>query len=263
MTKPIESNRLILSIPRFYQQLLKGLDSYEKLGSRILKEIKTAHAFRQSERVRELSKVLINFPIKEYRLIGQYYQVWCNCRKLNLQTEALEHVIEHTQTHKTIALITRAGFEGLKGNIDPMFYFYNEALKASKSASDYVETIRCIAALKSQEGFHNSALKDLDSTIPLIRYAEPRIYYDLLNSYAVELGEAGRKDEARNISRLVLASPFAFAYPEWRETAEDLKPANRSFAVINPTRHRRAKILPMPAIGQGGLIESPDRKSVV
>jgi len=43
-----------------------------------------------------------------------------------------------------------------------------------------------------------------------------------LNSYAVELAEAGRRQEARKVIRHVLASPFAFAYPEWRETGKEL-----------------------------------------
>ena len=55
-----------------------------------------------------------------------------------------------------------------------------------------------------------------------MKYAEPHVYYDCLNSYAVELAEAGRRQEARNVIRHVLASPFAFAYPEWRETGDEL-----------------------------------------
>ena len=61
--------------------------------------------------------------------------------------------------------------------------------------------------------------------MPLARYSQPHLYFVYLNSLAVELGEAGRKYEARNIIRHVIASPFAFAYPEWRETGEDLREA--------------------------------------
>jgi hypothetical protein len=48
------------------------------------------------------------------------------------------------------------------------------------------------------------------------------VYYDFLNSYATELAETGQKQEGRNISRIVLASPFAPAYPEWKETGLEL-----------------------------------------
>ena len=95
-----------------------------------------------------------------------------------------------------------------------------------------------IATVKGREGFHQSALTDMESLIPILRYAEPRLFFDLLNSYATELGTVGRLNEARNVSSIVLASPFIHAYPEWRETAEELKPANRSFVAINPLTGR-------------------------
>jgi hypothetical protein len=82
-------------------------------------------------------------------------------------------------------------------------------------------------------------------------------------SYAVELGELRRLYEARNISRIVLARPFAYAYPEWQKTAEDLKLASRSFAVIRPKRIRKAKILRMPLIERGEPAEAGELAPVV
>jgi hypothetical protein len=51
-----------------------------------------------------------------------------------------------------------------------------------------------------------------------MRSSQPHVYYDYMNSFAVELCEVGRLEEAKNVSLIVLASPFAPAYPEWRET---------------------------------------------
>src|ERR1051325_4080194 len=56
----------------------------------------------------------------------------------------------------------------------------------------------------------------------MVCHTTPKVYYDYLNSYTVELTEAGRLEEAQNICRVILASPYAFAYPEWRETEQDL-----------------------------------------
>jgi hypothetical protein len=215
-----------------YQQLLSGIVSYKELGNRIIKRIKAAHTFRQVEHVRELSRVLINIPIKEYQLIAQYYLVWCQCRESQLHPDILQNIITDSNTYKTKALLSLAGFEGLKGNLDSEFYLYTEALKSSSSISDYAQASMGIAVVKAKEGFHDSALKDLEIIILSIKHAEPIIYFDVLNSYAVELGEAGRKDEARNIIKHVVASPFAFAYPEWQETAIDLKEPNRSFISV-------------------------------
>jgi tetratricopeptide (TPR) repeat protein len=243
---------IVSSMPRFYQQLLSGVGSYKELGNRIIRQIETAHAFRQVEQVKELARILINNPIREYKLIAQYYLIWCKCREFEYPAITLERIIEQTQTYKTKALFSRAAIEGFHGDITTAIYFYNEALKTSPTVSEYIDSVRSIAVLKSAEGFHNSALRDLEKLIPLIKHAEPRLYFDYLNSYAVELGEAGRKQEARNISRLVLASPFAYAYPEWQETANDLKQANRSFVVIDPSPRVPRNVLAMPAFERDG-----------
>jgi len=234
-------------MPEFYQQLLSGIVSYEALGNRIVKQIKAAHAFRQVEQVKELSRVLINIPIREYQLIAQYYLVWCKCRDYEYPAATLETIIEQTKTYKTKALFSRGAVEWYKGENEAAIYFYTEALKTSPTISEYVDLSRTIAVLKATEGFHKLALRDLENLIPLIKHVEPRLYYDFLNSYAVELGEAGRMYEAGNISRIVLASPFAYAYPEWQATANDLRGRSRSFAAINQHSYLPRKVLHMPA----------------
>ena len=219
MSKPTDSNFFIVSSGLgFYQQLLSGIRTFEDLANRLLAEIKMAHSFRQTDRVRELSTMLLRLPIKEYQLIAKYYLVWCDCRELKLHTDVLETVIEQSQTYKAKGLVARAAHEALKGNIDPMMYFYAEALKASPNISEYVDIVKAISAVKSVEGFHEAALKDLESLIPIIKHAEPFVYFDFLNSYAFELLENGRSDEAGNVSNIVVASAFSPYYSEWHET---------------------------------------------
>ncbi len=73
----------------------------------------------------------------------------------------------------------------------------------------------------------------------------------MLNSYAVELGEAGRIEEAANISKIVLASPFAFAYPEWRETGQELAlKGYKSRSVISVLKPALDKdnVVPLPVV---------------
>ncbi|MFP5265572.1 MAG: hypothetical protein ACLGJB_27095 [Blastocatellia bacterium] len=237
MSRDTDKNLFIVpSMPRFYQQLLSGIVSYQELGNRIITQIKVAHAFRQVEPVRELARLLINFPIREYRIIAQYYLVWCDCRESKFNNAALETIIEQTQTYKTKALSSRGTFEWYKGNNEAAFYFYTEALKASPTVSEYVDLSRAIAVLKSQEGFHARSIQEMENLIPLIRHAEPLARYEFLNSYAVELGEVGRKEEARNVSRIVLASPFALAYPEWQDTHADLNLKQKSRSSVTITR---------------------------
>ena len=252
MSRDTDNSLFILSplTPRYaglYQQLASGIATFGELGNKIIREIKAAHAFRQVEKVRELSRVLINFPVKEYRLIAQYYLAWCQCRKSEYGAQTLEKVIEQSRTYKVKALLSRGALEGYKDDLRAALYFYTEALRANPTLSERFVAVRSISFIKSLEGFHKSALKDLEMLIPVIRHAEPLVYFDFLNSYAVELGEAGRKQEARNISEIVLRSPFAYAYPEWQQTAEDLKGASRSFVVIDPSPYVPPNVLPMPA----------------
>jgi len=224
MSKHIDKSLfMVSSMPRFYQQILSGIANYEALGKRILNQIKAAHAFRQTEQIKELARILINIPIKEYQLIAQYYLVWCKCREYQYPTLTLERIIEQTQTYKTQVLFSRAAIEGFHGDIATAIYFYTEALKTSPNVSEYVDLVRSIAVLKATEGFHKSALRDLENLVPLIKHAEPRLYFDFLNSYAFELNEAGRMDEAENVSRITIASPFAPYYPEWQATYSEIR----------------------------------------
>lgn len=193
------------------------------MASYVLTRIRTAYAFRQVEQVRELSNVLINLPLREHRIIGQYYLVWCQFRECVCDYPTLEGIIEQTRTYKSKALIWRAGFDVYKGDFEAALYFYAEALKANPTVSDYIVASRGLALAKSMEGFHASALRDLERLIPLLSYAEPMTYCDVLNSYAVELIEAKRLSEAETVSSSVVSSPFAPYYPEWRETHEDIK----------------------------------------
>ncbi len=84
--------------------------------------------------------------------------------------------------------------------------------------------------------------------LPLLRYADPITYYDCLNSLAVELCEAGRLEEARNISNIVLASPYAFAYPEWRETSDEiaLREYRHSRSLVWISQAVPYNVLPLP-----------------
>ena len=235
----------------FYQGLLRGVVNYEQLGNRLIQLGDQAHAFRQFDKVKEIALLLSNIPLKNFQAIGQYFlAVAFNSVGNGDQEQArklFEVAVDTAPTqYKSKALLSLAAVSINTGNFDSGFYYYNEAIKTTTLNHTRIEAMKGIAVLKAIEGYHNQAIKDLGNMLPLIRYAQPHIYFDFLNSYAVELGEAGRKEEARNIIRHVLESPFAFAYPEWYDTAEDLKGANRSFAVIDPSPANAAQIYNMP-----------------
>jgi hypothetical protein len=79
--------------------------------------------------------------------------------------------------------------------------------------------------------------------------------------YAVELGEVGRSKEALEICRITLASPFAFAYPEWLATRDDLIMRGgyripRPFKAVEPHRVQPADVVSLP-IGEKTSSNSP------
>jgi hypothetical protein len=67
---------------------------------------------------------------------------------------------------------------------------------------------------------------------------------------SLEFGEVGRIEEAQNISNIVLASPYAFAYPEWRETGQDL--ALRGY--------KSRSLVPIIQSFPGNLLHMPERE---
>jgi len=232
MSVKVASNRFIVSSlvkhAGFYQQLFDGISSIQELGNRLIREAETAYAFRQTDRVEELGLILSNISIKEYSLIGQYYLGWCAYRKGENAQSIFEQVITKSKTYKIKGLISLAAVEAGKGDYARELELYTEAAKHADNHTNLLTSLRAIAVVKAKEGYQRQALKDLESIAPLIHHASPKTYFDYLNSLAVELGQAGRKEEARNIIKHVLASPFAPAYPEWQETARELRPANRS-----------------------------------
>ena len=240
MNKQTESNLFISSsfkqAGEFYQHLLRGITTYEELGNRILRQIKAAYAFRQVERVAELSRILINIPVEEYRLIGGYYLVWCQFREAKCHEMTLERIIEQTHSYKSKALTSRGSFELYKGKADAALYFYAEALRANPTASEYIVAARGIATAKSEEGFHASALRDLEGLLRLLRHAEPLAYYEVLNSYAVELIKNNRVSEAHDASLLAVSSPFGRFYPEWQETWSEVRSKRKRRSTVTISR---------------------------
>lgn len=244
-----------------YQVLLRGIDNYWQLGDRLTRLAEQSHAFRQFDKLKELAFMLLNIPIKDYQAVGNYFlAVATNRRGAGNQDEARRRfelvVDEAPDAYKAKASSSLGALACRKGDFDAAYYHYREAVKIDKLSATSLHAIKAISVLKALEGNHAQALKDLENILPVLKYAPPHIHFDILNSYAVELAEVGRKPEARDIARTVMASPLAFAYPEWRETAEALKVANRSSVVMNLSPAPPPNVLFMPIV-------EPDRRQAV
>lgn len=104
-----------------------------------------------------------------------------------------------------------------------------------------VEAQRGIAVLRGLEGDHRAALRDLERLMPLAHLIGKRghpSYFAFLNSYALELSESGKPDEAERVADAVAASPFINQYREWRETIVEIEAKRKrssTIAVSYPT----------------------------
>ena len=234
-----------------YQVLRRGIESYHQLGDRLIQLAEQAHAFRQFDRVREYGQVLSHIPVKDYQVIGYYFLAVATHRKASGDWDEAKRLFEIAadnapHAYKVKAILSLGALSFRRKDFDSALCFYRETIKAGKLSAASLHAIKAIGVIKAIEGNHSQAVKDLENILPLVRYAPAHIHFDILNSYAVELGEVGRKDEARNIMRLVLASPLTLAYPEWRETAEELRAANRSSVVIGALPYPPRNVLFLP-----------------
>jgi tetratricopeptide (TPR) repeat protein len=258
----------LLKYAGFYQQLLRNAASYQQLCNRLIWLGENAHVFRQFNTVKEVGQILAAFSLKNYQPIGHYFlAVSSNSGGMGDQQQAKElfELAAETapQPYKARAILSLAAVSANTADFDSELYYLNESLRAAESIDTKIRAYRGIALHKSREGHQKHALDDLEQLLPVIRFAEPFVYFDYLNSLAVELGEAGRKYEARNIIRHVLASPFAPSYPEWQQTADDLRPASRSFVAFKSARIRKAKLLHMPPTERGKPTEAGSLAPVI
>jgi tetratricopeptide (TPR) repeat protein len=247
-----------ISYGGFYQQLtsqlLRGVHREKvisELSDSLVKLAEHAHAFRQMAIVDDISQVLLRIPSRQCEAVGRYYQALCVHRFGRGDVERAARLIEPVAEsappkYRARALILLGANSFRKGDNQSALSLYREAGRFVSVSNLYdpfaiIHAQRMFGVISSKEGNHGGAVSLLENLLPLARtmhFSQPHVYYDYMNSLAVELGEVGRLEEAKNVSRIVLASPFASAYPEWRETSNeiDIKGWRASRSVVGFTR---------------------------
>ena len=253
-----------------------------KVLNRLVVLAEHSYAFRQMGTLEKLSEVLVNSPLPRlYGPIGRYYQALCIQRfgtgDVEQAARLLESAAENAPTRYRARAMQSLGTNSCyKGDYQSARLLYTEAaLFASRSeiCDPYATlgTQKMTAVIRSVEGNHRDAVALLEKLFPLahaMRSSQPSIYYDYLNSFAVELCEVGRLEEAKNISRIVVASPFASAYPEYRETRDEIElrkwRASRSVVALSQitagavSSQATASAPPIPAPPENGnLVRLP------
>lgn len=261
----------------FYQHIASCLirdvnnkQAFRGLGDRLIALAEHAHAFRRMDVLDQASRILMTLPLsREYGTVGQYYQALCIQRLGHGDVERAESLLERVAEngplkYRTRAIISLAASHRCRCDNQSALLLYSEAARLDSQANIYdpysaLGTQRMIAVIASEDGNHRDALALLEKRFPLanaIRWSDPHSYYDYLNSLAVELCEAGRLEEAENVSRIVLASPFAPAYPEWRETSNEIAHKRRRPSRNTVSFHQTTAEAPSRRGTSGGAAEA-------
>ena len=220
----------------FYQQVIISITKgtrrkHVEIGNWLIALAEQSYALRQMDTVRQASSLLA--ALTGYEDIGCYYDALClhQSKRFIEAGNVIESLVDKLPpAFRSKSLIALSATFGERGDFQSFLSLCIEASRASVFHSCYdpqsfITSQRNIAVFKSIHGDHRRALNDLEKTLPLaysIGRQQPYLLYEHLNSLSVEYTEVGRLQEARNLSRIVLASPFAFAYPEWRETGQDI-----------------------------------------
>ena len=241
-------------------QLIRTLNSHElfvKLTNEVIQFAEQAYLRRDLDSLEEISRVLTNLPVDAARQIGLYYHALAIKRKGD--TVEAQTLFETVADNAPIAYRARA-IQGLganylgKGQLNEALRFQLEALReASDKDAHGLQTMLMahwdIAIVRSFGGDHKGALAHFERFRPLVCHVakrQPFYFYKYHNALAVELSETGRIEEAKACSRIALASPFASAYPEWRETRDEIAAKRTSATPSVVAINRPAEAPPSP-----------------
>jgi tetratricopeptide (TPR) repeat protein len=224
-----------------HQQILLGLINGLKTQHDIIESAKRLVTLaeqnyfqRRMEIVELISQALINLPLPEsFKQVGQYHLTMCikHQGRRDEAHERLEFLADNiSHRYKSRAILSLAGMAFNKSDYQSALPLYVEAgrvagIQESQDPSVNIIAQRMIAVLKSIDGDHRGALVDLENLFPLVRAVgrwQPHLFYEHLNSLAVELSELGRLEEAQRASDIALACPYASAYPTWHETRDEI-----------------------------------------
>ena len=226
-------------------QLVRGVHSkrlFTDLGDKLIALAEQAYGLRQEEKLEELSRALLALPLPDqYGSAARYFRglELIRRRELDAAKSVFETVAADPPHGYTARAIQSLGVTfHARGDLDSALKLYLDAGRraAQKGSVDPLTALftqRNIAVLKSGHGDHRGALADLERMSPFARAVGsiyPQVYYDHLNSLAVEFAEMGNLEEAAHASQIVISTPFAYAYPEWRQTFDDIASKQQQFA---------------------------------
>jgi AraC-like DNA-binding protein len=239
------------AIKRFLTALSSAVEVERGQLYQLIQSAEASYYLRDIESQHEIGLLLQSFGYP-FNQVGKYYESIYLYRtgQFTKARELLASVADSAPArYRSKALLSLSAVEHHIGR-------FEESLRLrlqSSSCGDpvtFLEAQRGIAMLRSVEGDHRAAVRDLERLMPLAHLIGKRghpSYFAFLNSYALELSEGGRNEEAGQVGNVVAASPFISRYPEWQETVSEIESRRkrRSFIAVasghkpKPIRDRR------------------------
>jgi tetratricopeptide (TPR) repeat protein len=229
-----------LSLPSSYFQrsiyaaLARSLytqEGFELLGRQLAAIARHAYFARQMDTVEQASQLMLALPLsKELKSVAQYYQAICAWKQGNADAahQIFSYAIDKvSRQYQAQGLLTVGAIYFGQAEYETALPYYLAAARAAREGDllIFVASQKMTAVVQSIYGDHQQALNNLERLFPAVRTIAkdyPGVYYEFLNSYAVELGEVGRIAEAQKVCETVLASPFVTANPQFAQTRDEL-----------------------------------------
>jgi tetratricopeptide (TPR) repeat protein len=218
-------------------------ESFAAATRRLIHLADLAYGARNYDALAEISETLQAIPYAPAQRAATYYQAILIKRQGKLERAA--DLLSKISAPR--ALLTLGTIEECRGNWTEAARLHVEALRAGRDVDPFAVAGAAIqlATIRAIEGDHAGALDGFQAIAPLIRAAapsQPSLYPIWHNAVAVELAELGRLDEARAASQVATRSPFADCYPEFEQTADELResePARIVVTIVEPQREEK------------------------
>lgn len=232
------------TIKRFLTALSSAVKIERGQLYQLVQSAETSYYLRNTQALHEIGLALQSFAYP-FNQVGKYYESVFLYRtgQYGKARELLESVADSAPVrYRSKALLSLSAVEESLGCFEESLRLRSTASTTCSDPLTLLEAQRGIAALRSIEGDHRAALRELERLMPLAHIIGRRghpVYYTFLNSYATELSGSGRTEEALQIMNIVGASSLISRYPEWQETLS---------AVASRRKHSSTMAIPFPKL---------------
>lgn len=207
-----------------------ALNLLKTLGQQVAEAARHAYWMRRMDAVEAAAEVLSALaPFGHNAVLGEYFRALCLKRQgaAAAAGRTFERLVDAAPDGwRNQVLLSAGAVRYDMGDYDAAIRYYVETARVA-AGKDWAAAIwahRMIAQIKVLTGDVRRGADDFDRLLKpamLLWRVNPCLLYDFLNAHAYALTLAGRSTEARDMCKVILSSPCASVYPEWRETALD------------------------------------------